>query len=348
MTSIQFVPVQLPATANAGRLSGFGKEVIGVDVTRITPDEFSVIEKALYEHDFLLFRNTIITPEQHYQIVKRFHPGADSHGHGAKKFEEKVEDDEKSPFFGIRKIPAVPQVLLIGNGLVKNHEGILEAVLQHPSHKSFHRSHVSDEDDAAGYTRFYHWHMDGALYDFNPPKITGLYAITVPQGPPQIARYEDGSGDELAVSLGTTAFIRGTTAFDILPKELKSVAVRSKIRYPPHPFLWMNPARAMSNALTMETEGLETPYDKLPPWEEGKIKTLPMVWKNPVTGGLHLEIAGTAAAEILIDALPPDADREGALYPDGAHLTDLKEVRDLVVRLMRPGIAPSLIYPHVW
>ncbi|KIJ62981.1 hypothetical protein HYDPIDRAFT_114129 [Hydnomerulius pinastri MD-312] len=348
MSLVEFLPVPLPSTTNTQRLSGFGKEVRGVDIANITLEEFSIIEKVLYEHDFLLFRGVTMSPEQLYRIVKLFHPGTESHGHGKEKFEGKVEDDEKSPFFGIRKIPAVPQVLLIGNGTVREHEGISEAVLRHPSHKTFHRTRISDEDEAAGYTRFYHWHMDAALYDFNPPKVTGLYAIKVPQGPSQTVRYDDGSGDELPVSLGTTAFARGATMFDVLPKELKSVAVRSKVKYAPHPFHWMQPARAMSNALTLETEGLETPYDKLPSWTEDKVQTLPMLWKNPITGGLHLEIAGTAAAEIIIDALPDDKVRESAMYPDGAHLKDLREVRELIVQLMRPGIAPSLIYPHAW
>lgn len=55
-----------------------------------------------------------------------------------------------------------------------------------------------------------------------------------------------------------------------------------------------------------------------------------------------------AAAELLVDPLPEGADREGALYPDGAHLTDLKEVRGLLYKMQRPAIAPGLVYPHDW
>ncbi|RDB21514.1 hypothetical protein Hypma_011355 [Hypsizygus marmoreus] len=40
--------------------------------------------------------------------------------------------------------------------------------------------------------------------------------------------------------------------------------------------------------------------------------------------------------------------REGALYPDGAHITDLKEVRSLLYKMQRPAIAPKLVYPHDW
>ena len=52
--------------------------------------------------------------------------------------------------------------------------------------------------------------------------------------------------------------------------------------------------------------------------------------------------------ELLVDPLPEGAKRENALYPDGARVTDLKEVRDLLYTMQRPAIAPSLVYPHDW
>jgi len=54
--------------------------------------------------------------------------------------------------------------------------------------------------------------------------------------------------------------------------------------------------------------------------------------------------------ELFVDPLPEGAVREGALYPDGAHLTDLKEVRGLLYKMQRPAIAPSVsllfVYSH--
>ena len=47
-------------------------------------------------------------------------------------------------------------------------------------------------------------------------------------------------------------------------------------------------------------------------------------------------------AELLIDPLPEGAKRDGALYPDGARLTDLKEVRELLYKMQRPAIAPNV------
>jgi hypothetical protein len=119
-----------------------------------------------------------------------------------------------------------------------NHEGLAEAMLKHPTHTTFHKTRVSDEDEAKGITRFYRWHIDAALYDLSPPKVTTLYAINVPGGSDQTCRYDDGTGDELPVPLGTTAFVSGRTMFDILPKELKSFAVRTKVKVCLHlPFM---------------------------------------------------------------------------------------------------------------
>ena len=69
------------------------------------------------------------------------------------------------------------------------------------------------------------------------------------------------------------------------------------------------------------------------------------VWKNPVTGNLHFEVHPSGAKEILVDPLPKDAKREGALYPDGTVISDLKEVRELLYKLQRPAISPSVSFP---
>jgi hypothetical protein len=188
----------------------------------------------------------------------------------------------------LKTIPRVPQVQLIGNGTVYNHEGLPQATLKHPSHKTFHKTRVSPDDEANGVTRFYRWHIDAALYDLSPPKVTTLYGIRVPKGPQQTCRYDDGTGDELPVPLGTTAFVSGKTMFDILPADLKSLAVRSKLIYAPHPYVWMSLAHAMPTGLGIELEGLELPLAELPPWDESKIKVYPMVRIFGIASYTHL------------------------------------------------------------
>ena len=70
-----------------------------------------------------------------------------------------------------------------------------------------------------------------------------------------------------------------------------------------------------------------------------------------------------------MDPLPAGSKKDGALYPVGVHLKDLKEVRDLLYKMQRPAIAPKvrfselegvrfnspiwplllqLVYPHDW
>ncbi|TFY83803.1 hypothetical protein EWM64_g222 [Hericium alpestre] len=366
---IEVVPLPLPPSADPTKLAGFGVEVKGVKVASLTDEELGQIQELLYKHDVLLFRNCDLSPEQQYALAKVvellhgveahvfvslmlsaaaysvqvFDPMTEHYGHGNNKI---GKNSILNPL--LTTIPGVPQVQLIGNGTIYNHEGIAEAQLKHPSHKTFHKTHVSAEDEAAGVTRFNRWHMDAALYELSPPKVTALYALRVPQGPPQVCRYDDGTGDELQVPPAATAFVSGKTMFEVLPPELKSVAVRTKVRYAPHPFVWMSTAGAVPTGLGLESDGLEMPYEKLPPWDEASVKTYPVLWKNPVTEALHLQAHPCAVSELIISPLPQGSPRKDALYPDGAYIKDLKTVRDLLYKLQRPGIAPSLVYPHDW
>ncbi|KAK6078313.1 TfdA family Taurine catabolism dioxygenase TauD [Seiridium cupressi] len=47
------------------------------------------------------------------------------------------------------------------------------------------------------------------MYDLDPSLVTPLLAVSVPAGRRQTCRYDDGSGAELDVPLGTTAFFSG-------------------------------------------------------------------------------------------------------------------------------------------
>ncbi|THH26503.1 hypothetical protein EUX98_g7687 [Antrodiella citrinella] len=345
--TVETVPLQFPASLDADLYRDFGREIRGVDVSKMTEDEFAEIERLLYQHDLLVFRDCDLSPEQQYALTKAFDPSSENYGHG----NNKVEKSERSLLRSLlTTLPNVPQVQLIGNGLLENHEGIPNITLKHPSHRTFHRTpHLSAEDEDRGITRFYRWHMDAALYEFAPPKVTTLYGVRVPDAPTQTCRYDDGSTDELEVSLGATAFVSGRVMFDILPPELKSLAVRTRIQYAPHPFVWMSSARAKPTGLGLETEGLEVAYESLPQWEASKVQTLPMVWKNPVTNGLHLQSHPCAATQLFVDPVPETAsDKTSPPHPLGTQITNLQEVRDILHEIQRPAIAPRYVYPHNW
>ena len=84
-----------------------------------------------------------------------FDPASESYGHG----NNKTGEAKKSILHpDLKTIPRVPQVQLIGNGTVYNHEGLAEAKLKHPHHRTFHANPVSEEDEANGVTRFYRWY----------------------------------------------------------------------------------------------------------------------------------------------------------------------------------------------
>ncbi|KAJ2917854.1 hypothetical protein MD484_g2551, partial [Candolleomyces efflorescens] len=309
------------------------------------PEAFRNVEDAIYRHGIILFRDVELTPEEQYNIVKAFDTSAKQYGHG--------NDHEKATktvlHSYLNAIPRVPQVQVIGHGTVRDHEGLEELKLKHGHHRTFHETLIPPEDEEKfGATRFFRWHMDAALYNFEPPKVTALYGIRVPQGPEQVVWYGDGSGDELPVPLGTTAFISGKVTFDILPDEWKSFAVRARARYAPHPFEWIRNAKAVSTGLGIVSEGLEKPFTELSSWEEEKRKTYPFLWKNPVTGDLHFQVHPMTITDIYVDPLPSTTTERKGRYPEGGHITDLKEIRAILQEMQRPGIAPELVYPHPW
>lgn len=268
------------------------------------------------------------TPKAQYELTHRFDPSAQGYGHG------KTIDGKKSILHpDLKTVPHQPEVQIIGNGFVPSYEGLENIKLKHPHHRAFHK-HPIPEDEDLTHTRFYRWHIDAALYDLHPPRVTSLLAVSVPKGRTQTLRYDDGSGDELQVPLGTTAFVSGYRMYDILSDADKEFVRTSRIEYAPHPYIWMSGAKSRSDGLGLLSEGLELHEGELPRVEEDKIQILPMAWRNPVTGKLALQIHPSAVRKIHLK--------------DGRVIDDLEEVRSIVHRLQRPGIAPKLVYAHDW
>ena len=283
----------------------------------------------MYNHQVVVIKNQSgLSPRAQYEITKRFDPTSESYGHG------KTLDAKKSVLHpDLKTIPHQPQVQVIGNGFVKQYEGLQNIQLKHPHHKTFHKTRISDEDDV-DFTRFYRWHIDAALYGLAPPTVTTLLAVRVPAGRRQTCRYDDGTNDTLDVPLGTTAFASGYRMYDILSDADKEFVRTSKVEYAAHPYIWMSGARSRSDGLGMESEGKELPEAEMPPVEQEKIQVLPMCWRNPVTGKLAVQIHPSAVRRIHL--------------ADGTVIEDLAEVREIIHRIQRPGIAPQYVYPHDW
>jgi alpha-ketoglutarate-dependent taurine dioxygenase len=224
-------------------------------------------------------------------------------------------------------------VQVIGNGFVPSYEGLENVRLRHPHHKTFHAT-VVPEDEDLDVTRFYRWHIDAALYGLAPPVATTLLAVKVPGGRKQTLRYDDGTGDEMTVPLGTTAFASGETMYDILSDEDKAFARSTRVEYAPHPYIWMSGAKSRPTGLGLVTQGKELAEDALPPVDPSAVQTLPLCWRNPVTGRLALQVHPSAIKALHL--------------ADGTVVDNLAEVRDTIYRLQRPGIAPQRVYAHDW
>lgn len=268
-----------------------------------------------------------LSPQAQYELTRRFDLSAGTYSHG------KSIDKRSVLHADLKTIPHQPQVQVIGNGHVKSYEGLENITLKHPHHKTFHKTPVAEADDL-NYTHFYRWHVDSAMYHRDPPRVTSLLAVQVPQGRRQICRYDDGSGDELEVPLGTTAFISGYRMFELLSEEDKELVRTSKVEYAPHPYIWMSQAKSRSNGLGLLSEGLEAHEEDLPPIENDKIKIYPMAWKNPVTGRLAMMVYPTCIRKIHLK--------------DGTVISDLATVREILYKMQRPAIDPGLVYAHDW
>ncbi|KAF7938140.1 hypothetical protein BELL_0045g00030 [Botrytis elliptica] len=318
-----------PFSSQENSSLNLGAEINNVDLEHLSEEDFRTIRNALYNYHVVVLKNQAgLSPKAQYELTRRFDPTAETYGHG------KTLDAKRSVLHpDLKTIPHQTQVQVIGNGFYEEYEGLKNITLKHPHHKVFHKTAVPEEDDLA-FTRFYRWHIDAALYALNPPKVTSLMAVKVPAGRRQTLRYDDGTGEEMDVPLGTTAFVSGQNMYNLLSEEDKEFVRGAKVEYAPHPYIWMSPARSRSTGLGMVSDGNELPLSELPPVDEKDIKILPMCWKNPVTGNLALQIHPSAIKAIHL--------------PNGEVMTDLKEVRDLVYRLQRPAISPKFVYPHDW
>lgn len=279
-----------------------------------------------------------LSPKNQYELTKKFDPSipipktenSANYGHG-KEFRHQQSVLRKDGC----SVKSQPQVQILGQGIFQpgevGNENDEVINLTHPSHTSFHKTPLTSEELHNNKTRFYRWHIDSALYDLSPPLITTLLGIKVPPSSHiQTIDYDDGT--KLDLTQGATCFISGEQAFQRLSAEDKEFALNSTVEYAPHPYIFIGPAKATSDGLTIVSEGKETPFDQLPDWEESKVKKLPMVWTNPVTGKHHLQVHSCCIYKI---------------HTNGKVL-ELKEAREKAHQLMRPAIASENVLAHSW
>lgn len=305
------------------------------DPSELSDDDFQQLYEAVLTHLVIVIPGMEdLPPKSQWKLTARFDSSCDqtgkSYGHG-KEFRHSNSVLKRDGM----TIPHQPQVQVLGQGTwPAGHHGMGELNLRHPTHFDFHKTPLSDEEAyKQDKTRFYRWHIDSALYGLSPPVVTTLLGIFVPpHSKKQTIEYED-TGDKLEVTQGATGFVSGAKAFDLLSPEDQERALKTNVVYAPHPYIFISPARATSDGLTMVSENKEMNLDDLPPWEESKIKRLPLVWTNPVTKKHHLQVHGCCIYKLEL--------------PNGTTL-DLADARNEVYRLMRPAISPENVYAHAW
>ncbi|PYH95624.1 Clavaminate synthase-like protein [Aspergillus ellipticus CBS 707.79] len=309
----------------------FGVEVRGLDLENLSETDFKSLRTILYTHQVVVIKNQqSLTPAAQYTLTRRFDPSAGVYSHGTSISNKSILHRD------LTTIPSQPQVQVIGHGHVPSYEGLTNLNLQHPHHRTFHKHPIPESLDR-DFTHFYRWHIDSAMYDLDPPLVTSLLAVTLPPKRHQTVLYSDDpttTSPSLRVPLGTTAFISGSNMLSLLTPEEQSFILTSKIEYAAHPYIWLRNARSRSTGLGIITESLELPLSSLPPISPDKIKTYPMVWKNPVTRTLAMMVYPTCARRIHL--------------ADGSVIDDLAEVRETLYKLQRRAIEPQLVYPHDW
>ncbi|KAK0763484.1 hypothetical protein N5P37_002861, partial [Trichoderma harzianum] len=289
----------------------FGAHISNVDLESASDTDITILAEAFYKYQVLVLKNQqILSPRAQYEFTERLNSAA-SMGHGNKHNPKRFL---LSP--DLNTVPHQPQVQIIGNGFVPEHQGAKNLRLQYPHHRSSHPTTIADEDDVE-FTRFYRWHIDAALYDDAPPVATTILAVTLPKRRMQTVRYDDGTGDELSVPLEDKAFVRST-----------------RVEYAAHPYIWMGRAKSHPTGLGLISEGKELDDEQLPPVDPTSIQILPMCWRNPVTNRLALQVHAAVARRLHL--------------ANGEVIDDLERVRDILYRLQRPGIAPQLVYAHDW
>jgi hypothetical protein len=116
----------------------FGVEIVNFDMER----DFEELKKLVFEKLVVIIRNQLnFSPESQFKLTQLFDPNSQSYGHGHNKdlmAKSVLQQD-------LNSIPSCPQVKLLGNGMVADHEGFINITLKHPQHHSFHKDIISPE-----------------------------------------------------------------------------------------------------------------------------------------------------------------------------------------------------------
>ncbi|ORY63816.1 alpha-ketoglutarate dependent xanthine dioxygenase [Leucosporidium creatinivorum] len=313
----------------------FGATVSGVDLNDVDSETFAKIKEAVLTHRLLVFKGQEkLHPANQLKFVQMFSPGSTHFSHALDP------DYAKRRGNGGATIPGTPQCQVLGYGPIPDdHYGLPNGlVIDRQDHRKMHKFPLSEEELAKGDTRLMQLHFDGSLYSVPPPFCGSLLAVRTPKGPDLTLRFDNVNGKgEKKMAPGSTAYFNAAMAYKLLTPEQQEIANHSSVTYAPHAFTWIATTKFTSDGSSIITEGKEVPLEDLPPYDEDKIQTLPMVWHNPLNGEKSLMIHGQVAMRVNVKTSPDSPVKV---------LEDLGEVRAFLQTYQTPILMPEYVYCH--
>ncbi|KAF8851794.1 alpha-ketoglutarate dependent xanthine dioxygenase [Acephala macrosclerotiorum] len=308
-----------------------------IDPSSFTPEDVSILRQALYDNSVLVIKKQMgINPLALEKLASIWDPDM-INVHSAGKDQVRDPRSILSRNNGAR-LPAAPNVQVIGNGEFKNYERIERMDLRHVDSAEFHAQPLTEEELKDGQTRFYRWHQDAPLYENLPGKVTLIHAVVVPKLPDQKIKFEDGR--EMTLQAGSTAFISGAKAFQLLTPSEQEFALNTIVQYAPRAYEWIRNAKATSDGLGIAKVGDEAKEEDLPAWSWDKVQAFPMAWQNlgrPEQP--HLQILGCCVHSLRTTDLQTG---------EVTTISDLVETRRICYEMQRKVVKPEHVYAHHW
>ncbi|KAK5127777.1 hypothetical protein LTR85_004893 [Meristemomyces frigidus] len=323
----------------------FGAFVEGIDLNDVNEDTFAQLRNAVYENQLVIIKGQqALTPSNHFDFVHRFDPTAQAlHGHGTLKSVKETWKGAPSllALGSVYNIPEAPGVRLVAAGWQgEDHYGLKDITYDATTIRKTQVNPPTKEEMDAGVVRFGRWHIDCAAYDLDPPKVTALRCLKLPQGREQTIRWDDGSGMEMKTRPGRTAYYNCEQLYEMLTAEEKAMADNSLVTYAPHPYKWISGCQQDTIGITIpQGQGKEVPQDQMPAFEFSKVKKYPMVWHNEVTGKPAFMVHAIIAQKLHIKRAANDVELV---------IDDVDEVRKFLYPFARRMVTPEnvLVAPY--
>ena len=183
-----------------------------------------------------------LLPAKQLEFLQRLDPEAkNNHGfYGPLGDDKKMK--EKFGILGSRRrygIPGTEGVQLVGRKFeAGDYYGLKDIYVDALTHADLQVNPLSADERSKGNARFVSFHFDGAIYGAIPSRVTTLYCVKLPEGPPVTIRWDDGTGQTMRAAPGLTAFFNTAQLYSLLTDEEKALVEHSRWEPAPHPFVW--------------------------------------------------------------------------------------------------------------